>query len=207
MRNGRMSEGGSKKLEKRALRAMCPGGIYWTGGQKRKRYPIDEKGRIFFDGAWRSIPAVIRKRLAKNEADRARYAADPEFRERKKHYAKHGKKSRAKWRKRWAELPASAKSEINARRVELARADERRNEKQREWYHANRRSRLNGIRRRRDELDPSRIIRRAAADVRAGKLCLDGLNRRLDQALTLADEAPHLQPRQSPSTRRPRGRR
>lgn len=212
MRNGRVSEGSAEKLERRALRAMCPGGLYWTGGQKRKQYEIDERGRIYFDGAWRRIPAVIKKRLARVEADRRRYAENAEFRERKNasrrdHYERHGQKTRKKWKKRWADLPAAARAEINKRRLEQARADERRNEKQREWYHAKRRSRLNGIRRRRDELDPARIINRAAADLRAGKIRVDECARRLDSAIALADEAPHLQPRESPSVRRPRGRR
>lgn len=184
------------------LERVCPL-ISRARREKYKTFPIDERGRIFYDGAWRSIPSALRKRFARTARKRERYREDPEFRkrqlERRKRYSeKPGvrERSRAYDRARLAGMSEEQRKERNRQRHELRRKRYAEHlAKQRGWYQRAREDRLAKVRVYRDNREPQRLLNRAIAEFRRGEISELELGRRCADAIELANAAAHAQRR------------
>lgn len=78
---------------------------------------------------------------------------------------------------------------MNEKRKERKRLNaEKENQRRKNWYYRNHaRERTNEIQRRTDR-DPCRIINHAISEYRSGSISVDGLNRRLDEAIKRTDD-------------------
>lgn len=176
---------------------MCP--FTMTKYRPPKRFLVKD-GRIFFDGAWRYIPSVIKKRIERRERALKRYATDPEYRkkcsERKKVcYEKNKQLNKKRSRERWAAVPTEKRAELLRKRKERKKNDPENNAKQREWYRRKREIRLIKILSARDRKDPSRELNRALALFRRNEISLNELNRRCANAVKLANATANGSPR------------
>jgi hypothetical protein len=141
------------------LYQLCP----VRSSQAGKQFAINKKGQIFFQGAWRSVGSVIKRRCAA----RSKYAAikeDLEFRE------KQRETQRRTYRNNSGKKAAHKREVYNARTsYERKVLHRRRTENER-------------------RAKPNRAIAFAIGEFECGKISFDEFDRRISEALTRVDE-------------------
>lgn len=144
------------------LKRMCP--LRYARGSK---YRIAKNGTIYFQGGWRKISSVIRRR--KTEADRVRkkYRTNSTFRKNKciarnESRLRHLEHERERCRRYWQSIPAAVREAKNRERCRRSREE-----------------RIQRI--------PTTGIRRALTRFRRGEITLGQLNRFYADALARLD--------------------
>lgn len=155
------------------LRKVC------SGIQIRKyTYPIrSSDSKIYYQGAWRSLSQVLKRREQQRERNRNKSGVRSEA-------TKKRERERARLRYR---LDPEYRERTNKARVERKRRDgEVSRKKWRDWYQRNKVAYCAAERKRRDKRDPTRIIQRADRAFRKGEISAQEFGRLVDSAIERA---------------------